>query len=185
MKNTLKKVMVAVMAFALLAGVVTVPVQSAQAAKSLAKKDVTKIKAKKGNVSPLAKYKKHHYAVAFYKKNNKNFKGTLRGIKINSTAKQVTKKYGSEVSIQKIQNTYEKQLLKKMKISGVTKKCDLNVMNGDTYNSLVIYFNKKNKVKAVLVAKNYMMLQDALYAEKEDDGKHIDIKIKGNVLYAK
>lgn len=162
----------------------------------VAKKDVTKIKAGKKQVSPLAKYSKYQYAVAFYTKNNKNFKSTLRDIKINSSLNQVVKKYGNingdvvgdKKCLQKITNKYEKELMKKMKISGVTKKYTVSYGFGDDGgegNRLILYFSNSNKVKAVLVAKNYLTLQDALLMEKEDNGNHVDIKIKGNVLYAK
>lgn len=162
------------------------------------KKDATKIKAGKKQVSPLAKYGKYQYAVAFYTKNNKNFKGTLRDIKINSSLNQVVNKYGNiddrfnEVGnkkcLQKITNKYEKELLKKMKISGVVKKYTVSYRDGNDVgdgNSLVLYFNKSNKVKAVLVAKNYLILQDAMMMAKEEGGRDADIKIKGNVLYKK
>ena len=190
MKNTLKKVMVVLMAFTLLFGASAVPAQQAQASvKKLTKNDVTKIKAKKGNVNPLAKYKKYTFAAAFYTKNNKNFKGTLRGIKINSTLKQVKKKYGNDISL----GTYaltgkspvlttEKQLLKKMKISGATKCCRLSMSdNKNNYLELTIYFNKSNKVKAVVIGKNYLSLIDAMVP----DNGGTSVKTKGNVVYAK
>lgn len=110
----------------------------------------------------------------------------MRGIKINSSLSQVIKKYGNvgagygkghgynvgdKQCLDKIYVKGEKNLLKKMKISGVTKTYTVN--NGE--NSLVLYFNKSNKVKAVIVARNYLYLQDAT----------VDVKRKGNVLYAK
>lgn len=188
MKNTLKKVTMTVLAFALLVGALSVPAQQAQAsAKELTKNDVTKIKAKKGTVNPLKKYKKYTYAGAFYTKNNKNFKGTLRGIKINSTLKQVKKKYGKDIYLNDItKNTpvakAEKQVLKKMKVSGATKCCNLGISdNKSNFLQLTIYFNKGNKVKAVVIGKNYSSLIDGIVP----DNGGISFKTKGNIVYAK
>lgn len=157
--------------------------------------DATKIKAGKKKVSPLAKYGKYQFAVAFYTKNNKDFSGTLRGIKINSSYKLVAKKYGNinsqtdEVGGKKflrdITFEAEKEFLKKMKISGVTKRYTVSAGDFSTYKDLVMYFNKSGKVKAVLVAKNYDMLLDALSMSHEEGGSEIDIKTQGNVLYVK
>lgn len=104
----------------------------------ITKKDVTRVKAGKKQAASLAKYGKSRCAVAFYTKNNKKFQGTLRGIKINSSLNQVVKKYGniSHTLVGSVAGNKEcltgvnKTVLKKMKISGVTKQYEVSSSDG-------------------------------------------------------
>lgn len=162
-----------------------------------AKSDAVKIKVGKKKVDPLKKYKKYDCAIAFYKKNGKNFKGTQMGVKINSSLKQMETKYKdcSPTDIEK-DDVGMKILLKKMKVSGVTKYIMRSADTSKDERELMFLLNKKNKVKAVLVCKNFYALKSAVEANKRKEkipakigGKEIaapsvDIKVKGSILYA-
>lgn len=160
----------------------------------ISKADVTKVKAGGKNVNPLEKYKKYKCAMAFYTKNNQQFKGTLRGIQINSSLNQIADKYGnvyygvtgstivgSNKCFDKVNDTIEKDLLKKMKVSGVTKVYRVS----DSGGYLSMYLDKSNKVKAVAIG-NYGEMCDMLRPGNYDNKSQIPkLNVSGNVLYLK
>lgn len=162
----------------------------------ISKADTTTVKAGGKNVNPLEKYKKYKCAMAIYTRNNQQFKGTLRGIKINSSLNQIADKYGnvyrnvtgtsttvsSNKCFDKVNDTIEKDLLKKMKVSGVTKVYRVSSSSGD---SLSIYLSKGNKVKAVAIG-NYAEMCDMLRPENYDNKSQVPkLNVSGNVLYLK
>lgn len=160
----------------------------------ISKADVTTVKAGGKNVNPLGKYKNYKCAMAIYARNNQQFKGTLRGIKINSSLNQIADKYGnvyhgvtgsttvgSNKCFDKVNDPIEKDLLKKMKVSGVTKV--YRVSGSGSYLSM--YLDKSNKVKAVAIG-NYAEMCDMLRPDNYENKSQVPkLNVSGNVLYLK
>lgn len=160
----------------------------------ISKADVTTVKAGGKNVNPLGKYKNYKCAMAIYARNNQQFKGTLRGIKINSSLNQIADKYGnvyygvtgsttvgSNKCFDKVNDPIEKDLLKKMKVSGVTKV--YRVSGSGSYLSM--YLDKSNKVKAVAIG-NYGEMCDMLRPDNYENKSQVPkLNVSGNVLYLK
>lgn len=103
MKNTLKKVMVAVMAFALLVGAVSVPTQQAQAASKLTKADFKFTGMYKSSANKVIKKSRKKGSEYFLsciditgESAPKKCIKTKRGITLGSTKASVLKKYGKD-----------------------------------------------------------------------------------------
>lgn len=169
MKNTLKKVMVTVLAFALLVGAFAVPGQSALAAKKqsepkpLTKADFKFTGAYKSLANEVIKsgYDWHcRYINSIDEEEPEKCIKTKRGITLNSTKKQVLKKYG-KTSLKKlgkktklykenkkIMDSQEFKMIKKDKYAVYDYKS-----GSDTYY-LYFFFNKDNKVELIIISKN-------------------------------
>lgn len=168
MKNTLKKVMVCIMAFALLVGAVSAPAQQAQAASKLTKADFKFTGKYKSNFNKVIKLPKSKYYAVYAntlgEKAPKKCIKTKRGITLGSTKAQVQKKYGKNTYATKFKwepAAVEKGygfywLIKK----GMDKKAFNMVKNktilqytyekNDNMYTLIFVFDKKNKVNTII-----------------------------------
>lgn len=172
MRNKLKKVLVVVMAFALLFGVVGVPAQSVQAASKLKKTDfkfTVKNKKYRKGMNNIIKYDDVHGWSYYYLGTSGDYekeKGrikTKRGIILGDTKKKVFKKYG-KVSLKHLNGTFDGKRhlyhslftydsetfdsLSNSKFAGYKYK-----KNGNTYR-LLFFFDDDDRVKCILASAN-------------------------------
>lgn len=140
------------------------------------------MKTKKGNVNPIKQYKKYDICFAWYTKQEKSFKSTNRGIKLNQSLNDIYKKYGNlyEIStnidfhngLRKLQKA-DKKIIKLIGVSGVKKVY--------VTGNLRFYLSKTQKIKAIVIEKNYEKWQD--YVNGSIESPVPKLTKKGNVAY--
>lgn len=166
MRNTLKKMMVVVMAFALLVGALAVPSQTAQAASKLTKADFKFTGMYKSGLNKILKSSydwDFNFANIVDEDAPKKCIKTKRGITLTATKKHVFKKYGN-VSVKKLgkkTNLYKRCKKGECGVNSETfklvkkDKCAVyQYKSGSDKYQLHFFFSSKNTVDMIIVSKN-------------------------------
>lgn len=167
MKNTLKKPLSLLIAVALILSGLIVPTQHAQAAKKLTKSDISKT-TREGKINFFEESADfscsyYYFYIGIDNDSKSNYIKTKRGIALNSTKKQVIKKYGKaktkKVKV-KTDNFYyalnqmgddsEADLIKQLK-----HYVEYKYNTSGTEYKIRFYFDKNDKVKTIAYLKNY------------------------------
>ncbi len=163
MRNILKRVVAAIMTIALLMGGAIVSSQNAQAAGKLGKADFKftgKYKSNMNTIITLSSDWGFQCVNTIDEKQPKKCIKTKRGIILNSTKKKVISKYG-KTSVKKLSKKTRLYKAYKKDVGGAgfklikNNKCAIyKFKSGSSKYQLYFFFDKKNKVNAIVAGKN-------------------------------